>query len=120
MPLTLGRPPFLVEFPVDTFRSLVDAVYAGVLDRHPDLKIIAAHCGGALPALAWRVSSLALVNALEGARCRISPLLMVEHGTLEVYPGAPHGIYGDDQAALDQDILDFINHLSRVSRGHLP
>ena len=33
---------------------------------------------------------------------------LVQDGTLKVYPGAPHGIYGDYQAALDQDILDFI------------
>ncbi|WP_028642821.1 alpha/beta fold hydrolase [Nocardioides sp. URHA0020] len=33
---------------------------------------------------------------------------LVQHGTLKVYPGAPHGIYGDFQVALDADILDFI------------
>jgi non-heme chloroperoxidase len=33
---------------------------------------------------------------------------LVKHGTLKVYPGAPHGIYGDYRAELDQDILDFI------------
>ena len=33
---------------------------------------------------------------------------LVKHGTLKVYPGAPHGIYGDYQAELDQDILAFI------------
>ena len=33
---------------------------------------------------------------------------LVSNGTLKVYPGAPHGIYGDYQAALDRDILAFI------------
>lgn len=33
---------------------------------------------------------------------------LVENGTLKVYPGAPHGIYGDYQAALDKDILAFL------------
>jgi non-heme chloroperoxidase len=33
---------------------------------------------------------------------------LVKKGTLKVYPGAPHGIYGDYQNQLDQDILDFI------------
>ena len=33
---------------------------------------------------------------------------LVRHGTLKVYPGAPHGIYGAYQAALDADILAFI------------
>jgi non-heme chloroperoxidase len=33
---------------------------------------------------------------------------LVRRGTLKVYPGAPHGIYGEYQAQLDKDILDFI------------
>jgi non-heme chloroperoxidase len=33
---------------------------------------------------------------------------LVGHGTLKVYPGAPHGIYGSYQDALDRDILAFI------------
>jgi non-heme chloroperoxidase len=33
---------------------------------------------------------------------------LVSQGTLKVYPGAPHGIYGAYQDALDRDILAFI------------
>ena len=33
---------------------------------------------------------------------------LVRHGTLKVYPGAPHGISGAYQAELDQDILAFL------------
>lgn len=33
---------------------------------------------------------------------------LVRRGTLKVYPGAPHGIYGAYQDQLDKDILDFI------------
>ncbi|KYH43659.1 alpha/beta hydrolase [Branchiibius sp. NY16-3462-2] len=33
---------------------------------------------------------------------------IVKHGTLKVYPGAPHGISGAYQAELDQDLLAFI------------
>jgi non-heme chloroperoxidase len=33
---------------------------------------------------------------------------LVKHGTLKVYPGAPHGIAGPYQEALDQDILAFL------------
>jgi non-heme chloroperoxidase len=33
---------------------------------------------------------------------------LVSQGTLKVYPGAPHGIYGAYQKELDQDILAFI------------
>ncbi len=34
---------------------------------------------------------------------------LVKRGTLRVYPGAPHGIYGSYQEELDKDILDFIS-----------
>jgi non-heme chloroperoxidase len=33
---------------------------------------------------------------------------LVAKGTLKIYPGAPHGIYGAYQDALDQDILAFL------------
>ncbi|MDO9395913.1 MAG: alpha/beta hydrolase, partial [Herbiconiux sp.] len=33
---------------------------------------------------------------------------LLEHGTLKVYPGAPHGLAGAYRAALDEDILAFI------------
>jgi non-heme chloroperoxidase len=33
---------------------------------------------------------------------------LVKHGTLKIYPGAPHGIYGSYQEALDKDMLDFV------------
>lgn len=35
-------------------------------------------------------------------------ITLVKDGTLKVYAGAPHGIYGAYQTELDQDILDFI------------
>ena len=35
-------------------------------------------------------------------------ITLVKHGTLKLYPGAPHGIAGDYQAALDRDLLAFI------------
>jgi non-heme chloroperoxidase len=37
-----------------------------------------------------------------------SAIDLVRNGTLKVYPGAPHGISGEFQKELDQDILDFI------------
>ncbi|MEV8212891.1 alpha/beta hydrolase [Leifsonia sp. NPDC077715] len=33
---------------------------------------------------------------------------LLKNGTLKVYPGAPHGIFGENQKQIDQDILDFI------------
>jgi non-heme chloroperoxidase len=33
---------------------------------------------------------------------------LVKNGTLKVYPGAPHGLYGQFQTEVDADILEFI------------
>jgi len=48
----LGRNGGLIEARFDTARSVVDMIYAGVFRRHQRFKIILAHGGGALPALA--------------------------------------------------------------------
>ncbi|MCW2686836.1 MAG: sle [Mycobacterium sp.] len=49
--LWLGRPSSIVEFPFDTARNITDGLYTGLLQRHPGLRLILAHCGGALPTL---------------------------------------------------------------------
>ncbi|MFJ1915549.1 amidohydrolase family protein [Streptomyces sp. NPDC088147] len=53
--LGFGRPSSVVEFPFDTARTITNALYTGVFQRHPGLRLILAHCGGALPALGWRI-----------------------------------------------------------------
>jgi len=35
--------------------TITNALYTGVFRRHPGLRLILAHCGGALPALGWRI-----------------------------------------------------------------
>ncbi len=42
------------------------------------------------------------------AAAAMKSIKLVKDGTLKVYPGAPHGIYGAYQEALDNDILKFI------------
>lgn len=56
--LGLGRPGPLIEFPMDTARTIVDAVFAGLFLRHPSLRMVLAHAGGVLPALSQRILSL--------------------------------------------------------------
>ena len=56
--LGLGRPGPLLEFPVDTARTVVDALYAGVFLRYPNLRLVLAHAGGALPGLFHRILAL--------------------------------------------------------------
>ncbi|WCB37359.1 amidohydrolase family protein [Gordonia polyisoprenivorans] len=54
--LALGRPRSVIEFPFDTARNIVNALYTGVFHRHPNLVLILPHCGGPLPSLSWRIS----------------------------------------------------------------
>jgi predicted TIM-barrel fold metal-dependent hydrolase len=51
----LGRPRPMTEYIFDTARSVTDLLMAGVLTRHPSLRVIVPHCGGALPVLADRI-----------------------------------------------------------------
>ena len=54
----LGRPGPLVEYPMDTARTALDAVYAGLFLRRPGIRMILAHAGGVLPALSERIALL--------------------------------------------------------------
>lgn len=49
--LGFGRPSSIVEFPFDTARNIANGIYTGVFQRRPGLRLILAHCGGALPTL---------------------------------------------------------------------
>ncbi|GAA3226403.1 amidohydrolase family protein [Actinocorallia longicatena] len=51
-----GRSPSVVEFTFDTARTVTNAIYTGVFQRYPGLKLILAHCGGPLPSLGWRIA----------------------------------------------------------------
>jgi predicted TIM-barrel fold metal-dependent hydrolase len=57
--VSCGRPGPLIEYPIDTARTVVDVIWAGVISRHPDLNLILAHAGGVLPVLAPRILDLA-------------------------------------------------------------
>ncbi|MGC0314657.1 amidohydrolase family protein [Kitasatospora acidiphila] len=60
----LGHPAPLVEFVFDVARTVTHLIYTGALTRHPNLRIILPHAGGAVPALAWRISAFAAQPAL--------------------------------------------------------
>jgi 6-methylsalicylate decarboxylase len=50
-----GLAPSLFEFPFDTTRAVANLVIGGTLERHPDLRLIVAHGGGAVPLLCDRI-----------------------------------------------------------------
>ncbi|MEJ8814399.1 amidohydrolase family protein [Variovorax ureilyticus] len=52
----LGRPAPILEFPMDTARTVTDLVFAGTLTRYPDIRMIVPHAGGALAAVAERIA----------------------------------------------------------------
>jgi len=54
----LGSPPFVVEYVFDTTRAIVNLIITGTLKRCPDIRVIVAHGGGAVPFLAQRISML--------------------------------------------------------------
>jgi predicted TIM-barrel fold metal-dependent hydrolase len=63
--LALGRPAPLLEFPLDTTRTIVDLLYSRTLQTHPDIKVIVPHGGAALPALIARIAAFANVPFIE-------------------------------------------------------
>jgi predicted TIM-barrel fold metal-dependent hydrolase len=63
--LSLGRPAPLLEFPLDTTRTIVDLLYARTLQANPDIKVIVPHGGAALPALIARIAAFANVPLIE-------------------------------------------------------
>lgn len=57
--LALGRPAPLLEFPLDTTRSIVDLLYSRTLQVNNQLNVIVPHGGAALPALVARIAAFA-------------------------------------------------------------
>jgi predicted TIM-barrel fold metal-dependent hydrolase len=53
----LGRPRPMIEFIFDTARAVTDLILSGTLIRHPGMRIIVPHGGGALPLLADRIKA---------------------------------------------------------------
>ena len=55
----MGFPAPLLEFPFDTARTIVSLIFSGALKRRPNLRLILAHGGGALPGLVSRIAMVA-------------------------------------------------------------
>jgi len=57
--VALGRPAPMIEFPIDTTRTIVDLIYSRRLQSCPDINVIVPHGGAALPALIARIAAFA-------------------------------------------------------------
>lgn len=63
----------VVEWPFDTSRAAIDLMYSGTIKRCPDIKIILAHAGGALPMVARRVEEMAFVYSQKAPPTAATP-----------------------------------------------
>ncbi|MGW0581256.1 amidohydrolase family protein [Streptomyces sp. NPDC002920] len=66
--LACGRPGPVIEFPMDTARTIVDAVYARVFLDFPNINFVISHAGGVLPVLAERVGSTGMLPWVSNSR----------------------------------------------------
>lgn len=120
--LGLGRPGPLIEFPMDTARTVVDALFAGLFLRHPGIRMVLAHAGGVLPALSQRILSLGVKEwvanprgitrdqlrdqlaslyfdtAIAGTPVTLAPAIDVA--------GADHLVFGTDFPPAGVDVVD--------------
>ena len=59
--VSFGHPRPMLEFSLDTTRTVVNLALSGTLDRYPNIRFVIPHAGGALPVLADRVHSFAAI-----------------------------------------------------------
>ncbi|EIW82359.1 amidohydrolase 2 [Coniophora puteana RWD-64-598 SS2] len=62
--------PLALGFPFETTIAASRLILAGVLDRYPDLKLLLAHSGGALPALSSRLASCVAHDPIVSTRLK--------------------------------------------------
>lgn len=60
--LKLEIPLWLLEYPIDTTRAAANLIMTGAMSRFPNIRMILAHGGGALPYLSWRLSAAPLID----------------------------------------------------------
>ncbi len=65
--------PVALGFPFETSIAVTRLALAGILERHPDLRVLAAHGGGTLPFLAGRIDAGWRSDPQTRARLRSQP-----------------------------------------------
>ena len=67
---TLGLPDTLLDYPVDTSRTIAKLHYSNTFARTPDVKYVFVHAGGTIPFLASRFAIVDDMDVIPGARER--------------------------------------------------
>ena len=62
--------PLALGFPFETTTAATRLILSGVLDRHPDLSLLLAHSGGALPSLSSRLASCVAHDPIVAGRLK--------------------------------------------------
>jgi predicted TIM-barrel fold metal-dependent hydrolase len=103
-------PEYLIEYPMDTTRAVVNLLFSGTLDRCPNIRLQVAHLGGMVPFIAHRIATLVDRQPALATRVPAGPIeylrrLYYDTGlsdnavalasTIELV-GAQHVVYGTD------------------------
>jgi 6-methylsalicylate decarboxylase len=134
----LGIPDSLLDFPVDTSRTVAHMHYSGTFARTPDVKYVLSHAGGTVPFLVRRfaiIDEMGVVPDEDGARGTAADTFRRLYfdtalswsdptlHTLREVVGLDHVLYGSDYPYLRRDIamrgraeLDASRELSDVER----
>jgi predicted TIM-barrel fold metal-dependent hydrolase len=115
----LGIPDNLLDFPVDTSRTVAQMHYSGTFARTPDVKYVLSHAGGTVPYLAKRfaiIDEMGVVPDEDGTRGSAADTFrrlyfdtalswsdLTLH-TLRELVGLEHVLYGSDYPYLRKDI----------------
>jgi predicted TIM-barrel fold metal-dependent hydrolase len=120
--LSCGRPGPVIEFPMDTARTIVDAIYAQVFLRHPKIRFVIAHAGGVLPTLATRIATTGMLPwvpnphhvTAEQVQTQLAGLYY--DTALSAHPNsllplletttASHIVYGSDYPPADESVIE--------------
>ena len=65
--VSLDRPRPMLEFIFETTRAVSDLIFTGVIERHPSIRFVITHCGGALPLMGERIDSFRSIAGDTGA-----------------------------------------------------
>jgi predicted TIM-barrel fold metal-dependent hydrolase len=101
--------PLGIGFPMETSIAIARLVMSGVLQRHPDLKIMVAHSGGVLPFLAARLDVTWRGDPVAQSRLSAPPSTFLSKlclDTVSYHPRAMHAaadLVGADQIVFGTD-----------------